>query len=122
LVLAGPKGGPKFAHSLATATKAAKQSGKPIVLVFSATWCGPCQEMKKSVYPSAEVVPLHDKFEWVYLDIDENEKTAERFKVSSIPHIEFLKPTGESIGQQVGSSDAKDFAKTLTGILSKAGS
>ena len=32
-----------------TAFKAARDSGKPVVLQIAATWCGPCQVMKRTV-------------------------------------------------------------------------
>jgi thioredoxin-related protein len=118
-----PKGSPKFEKSYRSAIAESKKTGKPVIAIFSAAWCGPCQQMKKNVYPSAEVQPLHDKFVWVYLDTDEsdNEKVAKEFKVSGIPHIEFLDKAGKSLGQQIGGSDPAAFAKTLEGILKKAG-
>ena len=84
---------------------------------------GPCQAMKKDVYPSEAVKPFHDKFVWAYLDADEkdNEKPMKEYKVSGIPHIQFLDKDGNSIGQQVGSTKPEDFAKTLEGIVKKAG-
>jgi thiol-disulfide isomerase/thioredoxin len=33
----------------AAAFKAARDSGKPVVLEIAATWCGPCQKMKRTV-------------------------------------------------------------------------
>ena len=50
-----PEGSPKFATANEVVTKAAKENGKPTILVFSASWCGPCQEMKKEVYKLAIV-------------------------------------------------------------------
>jgi len=118
-----PKGSPKFEKSHRSALAEAKKSGKPIVMVFSAAWCGPCQQMKKSVYPSDEVKPLHDKFVWAYLDTDDedNAKAAAQYKVAGIPHIEFLDKEGKSIGQQVGGVSPAAFAKLLEGIAKKAG-
>lgn len=118
-----PKGSPKFQKSYRGALAEAKKTGKPIIVVFSASWCGPCQQMKKNVYPSAEVTPWHDKFVWVYLDTDEKEnaKVAKEFMVGGIPHIEFLDKDGKSLGNQVGSSPADAFAKALEGIVKKAG-
>ncbi len=117
-----PKGSPKFVTSFRKVLSEQKETGKPAIVVFSAPWCGPCQTMKKSVYPSAAVKPFHDKFIWAYLDTDValNKKAAEKFNVTGIPHIEFLNAAGESIGQQVGAGSAADFAKKLEGILAKA--
>ena len=117
-----PKGSPKFLTSYRKLLTEQKESGKPAILVFSASWCGPCQAMKKDVYPSQAVAPMHDKFIWAYLDADDaqNRKAKEKYAVSGIPHIEFLNGSGESIGQQVGSSSPEAFAKKLEEILAKA--
>jgi thioredoxin-related protein len=119
-----PSGSPHFSTSFDAASKAAKASGKPMVVVFSASWCPPCQAMKKDVYPSAEVKPWHDRFQWVYLDVDQdaNAALADKFGVSGIPHIEFLDKNGKSVGQQVGGMTAADFAKRLENVAKKAGS
>lgn len=117
-----PKGSPEFKDSSTQALSAAKKSGKPVIMVFSAAWCGPCQTMKKDVYPSEAVKAFHDKFVWVYLDIDDakNEEISNKFSVNSIPHIEFLNAEGKEIDKQVGSNSAKEFAKTLASVLAKA--
>lgn len=118
-----PKDSPKFEHSYRSALKKAEKEGKPLVVVFSASWCGPCQAMKKNVYPSEAIKGYHDKFIWAYLDVDDNsnDKAKEEFKVSSIPHIQFLNAKGEPIDKQIGGSAApENFAKTLDGVLAKA--
>ncbi len=118
-----PKGSPKFKSDLGSALGAAKKEGKPVIAIFSAVWCGPCQTMKRDVYPSDAVKSYHDKFVWAYLDADSssNQSAMKKFGVSGIPHIEFLDSTGKSVGKQVGSSSADGFAKTLEDILKKAG-
>lgn len=116
-----PKGSPAFKTSYAEALAAAKSEGKPVILVFSAVWCPPCQAMKNEVYPSRQVKAYHDKFVWAYLDVDveANGKVAAQYKVQGIPHIQFLSPEGQPIDKQIGSSDPKDFAKTLASVLKK---
>jgi len=118
-----PAGSPAFASSFAAATTAAQASGKPGVVVFSASWCPPCQAMKNEVYPSAAVKEFRDQFEWAYLDIDEPENAAasERFGVDGIPHIQFLSKDGKNLGNQTGSSSPAEFAKRLDKVLRKAG-
>lgn len=117
-----PKGSPKFSTTYAGVLKAAKENGKPIILVFSASWCGPCQQMVKNVYPSSEVQPLQDKFNWAYLDIDDetNGKLAEGFKVETIPHLFFLDAAGKTTLDDLKDvTPPKDFAKKLTKVLKK---
>ncbi|MDI1313115.1 thioredoxin family protein [Prosthecobacter sp.] len=117
-----PKGSPDFKDSSTSAMSAAKTSGKPVVLVFSASWCPPCQAMKRDVYPSAEVKAFHDKFVWAYIDVDDarNESAATKYGVNGIPHIEFLNAGGKEVGKQVGGTSSKEFAKTLQSVLTKA--
>lgn len=118
-----PKGSPKFKDSYRQVMSAAKKSGKPVVLVFSASWCPPCQTMKKEVYPSKEIQAYHDKFEWAYLDVDDrdNEKPAQQYGVSGIPHIAFVDAEGAVLDTQVGGNSPQAFAKKLDGVLAKAG-
>lgn len=117
-----PKGSPDFKTSSATALSAAKESGKPVIMVFSAVWCPPCQAMKKDVYPSEAVKAYHDKFIWAYIDVDDpnNEGVSSKYGVSSIPHIEFLNAEGKELDKQIGGNSPEAFAKKLKGILAKA--
>ncbi len=118
-----PKGSPKFETKYKSALAEAKKTGKPMLVVFSATWCGPCQANKKNVYPSEAVQPYHDKFVWAYLDVDEaaNKKVAQEFGVNGIPHIQFLDKTGKPIDKVVGGSQPEAFAKKLEEVAAKAG-
>lgn len=117
-----PKGSPTFETKLSDALTKAKASSKPVIAIFSAAWCGPCQKMKKDVYPSDAVKPYHDKFIWAYLDADErgNEADMAKYNVNGIPHIEFLDSAGKSAGKQVGSASPDAFAKKLEGLLKEA--
>ena len=119
-----PKGSPHFVATKAEALAAAKENGKPVVMVFSAAWCPPCQAMKNGVYPSKEVTEFHDKFNWAYIDVDveTNAKDAQAYGVEGIPHIQFTDATGKSIDKQVGSASPSAFSKTLSKVLKKAGS
>lgn len=111
-----PDGSPPFHTSHAAALKASKESGKPIIMIFSASWCGPCQANKNRVYPSKEVQPFHDKFVWAYLDADDaaNVPAMEKAGVSGIPHIEILDKAMKRIGQSVGMTTPADFASLLS--------
>lgn len=116
-------GEPVFHHDFNEAMAAAGESGKPVVTIFSAKWCGPCQTMKKKVYPSSEVAPFHDSFVWAYLDTDQesNRSLMQKYRVSGIPHISFVSATGEVIEETKGSMAPADFAQVLTRTLKKAG-
>jgi len=116
-----PQGSPDFVTSHDAALKAAKETGKPVVLVFSASWCPPCQANKTNVYPSAAVKSFHDKFVWAYLDADlqTNVSAMQKFGVNGIPHIQFLSKDGTSLGNLIGGTSPQAFAATLTQVLGK---
>lgn len=108
-------GSPTFMSSFDSAMSSAQASGKPAVLIFSAHWCPPCQQMKKEVYPSAEVAPFKDRFVWAYLDVDQpgTRAAAEKFQVSGIPAIFIVSKDGKQLGHQVGGTSPATFARLL---------
>jgi len=117
-----PAGSPKFATDFATALASSKASGKPLVAVFSASYCVPCQNLKKDVYPSPEVTALHDQFEWVYVELEdateENEKASVKYQVESVPSIMVIKPDG-SVAGRVEPNAPAIFAKNLKAVHAK---
>jgi thiol:disulfide interchange protein len=117
-----PDGSPKFETNYKAALASAAKDGKPVIVVFSASWCPPCQANKKKVYPSDAVKAYHDKFVWAYLDTDEeaNAQVAKEFKVSGIPHIQFLSKAGKSLGTSIGGTTPDAFAGKLKEILAAA--
>jgi thioredoxin 1 len=89
-------------------------SGKPIVLDFWATWCGPCRR----VCPIIE--ELANDYEGQVIvgkcDIEEDEDLPMRFGVRNIPTILFIK-NGEVVDKQVGAAARPVFEEKLKSIL-----
>ena len=89
-------------------------SGKPIVLDFWATWCGPCRR----VGPIIE--ELANDYEGQVIvgkcDIEEDEDLPMRFGVRNIPTILFFK-NGEVVDKQVGAAARPVFEEKLKSIL-----
>lgn len=117
-----PEGSPKFKTSYQAVAEEVKTSKKPRVVVYSAPWCGPCFEMKKTVYPSPDIKAFHDKFEWVYVDIDDkaNAPLVLAEQVNSIPRIDIVSPEGKKLAQEVGQVSVKQFSKLLLKGLSQS--
>jgi len=112
--------GPVFYHNYREALAQSKSSGKPLILIFSASWCPACQQMKNNVYPSKSVRPFHDSFVWAYLDADDpsNGRVLNAYGVSEIPHIEFLTKEGRSIGHFADAVSPEEFVGVLKKVLS----
>lgn len=78
----------------------ATETGTGVVLVdFWAPWCGPC----KMIGPVLEELDaeIGDKVKIVKIDVDENQETAGKFGVMSIPTLLVLK-NGEVVDKTVG--------------------
>lgn len=92
----------------------AKAGNKPMLLVFSAAWCPPCNAMKHDVWPDAAVSRVvNSDFVPLYVDVDNpgNAPIARRYNVSGIPAVLVVDANGEVIRQEsyMSRSTALDF-------------
>ena len=66
---------------------------------FWAEWCGPCRMVSPIVEELAE--EYEDRVKVAKVDVDESQRTAQKFNVRSIPSILFFKD-GEHVDTVVG--------------------
>ncbi len=93
-----PEAAFKWEPNLAAAKLQAEETGKPMLLVFSASWCPPCKTMKRQVWPDAEVgrvvqadyVPLY-----VDVDLPEHADLVERYQINGIPSVFLVNKEGD---------------------------
>lgn len=61
------------------------QSDRPVLVDFSATWCGPCKKLEPVVREIA--ADFDGKLKVVKVDVDRAPQSAARFAVMSVPTL-----------------------------------
>jgi thiol:disulfide interchange protein DsbD len=87
---------------LPPALASAKETGKPIMIDFFATWCGPCKMLDKQTYSDDRVAAASTNWLMVRIDVDKNQTLAQYYSVSSIPTIVTLGSDGKELQREVG--------------------
>lgn len=90
--------------SLDAALKKARETQKPIMIDFFATWCGPCKMLDAEIYPAPSVVTEGMNFISVKVDVDKEAAIAQKYQISAMPTIVFLSASGQEIHRTQGVS------------------
>jgi len=86
----------------------------PVVVDFWAEWCGPC----KMIAPALEEIQtsLGAKVKIVKLNVDENQATAIKYNVTSIPTLMVFK-NGELASRQTGAAPRAKLEQWITAAV-----
>lgn len=79
------------------ALASARETGKPLMLDFSASWCKPCKAMERDFWVRADVVEATKPFIAVKLDLDKERFLAAKYGVQAIPFVAFTDPLGNMV-------------------------
>ena len=90
------------------------EAGTPVVIDFSATWCGPCKKI------SPIIDELADEYEGKVVigkcDVDDNDELTSRFGIRNVPTVLFIK-NGEVADKHVGAAPKSEFVSKIEALL-----
>ena len=84
---------------------------KPVLVDFTAEWCGPCKMMKPVLQELHDRVG--DKLRILKIDIDRNPEVASHFEVQSVPTL-ILFQNGKILWRQSGVVQAAQLQKIIS--------
>jgi thioredoxin 1 len=89
------------------------EADKPVLVDFWAPWCGPCRVIAPSL---EEIAEEKDDLRIVKLNVDDNQATAARYDVMSIPTLILFK-NGEPAHKIVGALPKSRLVKEIEPAL-----
>ncbi|MBR4110698.1 MAG: thioredoxin [Clostridia bacterium] len=87
------------------------KSDKLVIVDFYATWCMPCQMLTPIL---VEIDKENEDVEIFKVNVDENQETAIRYDIVSVPTLIFFKD-GKEVERQVGLVEKEKLEKIIRG-------
>jgi len=91
-------------------------SPQPVLVDFTAGWCGPCRAMNPILDELAE--DYAGRFIIVKIEIDDSPSATKKYKVMSIPNIKFFL-NGLVVDELVGAVPKHELSRRIDAVLQK---
>ncbi len=87
---------------------------KPVLVDFTAAWCGPCKMMAPELQKYAQ--NNKDKVRVLKIDVDKNPDTAAHFNIQGVPTLILFKK-GQVLWRQSGAMSASQISSSVNSKL-----
>ena len=98
----------------ATFDEVIRSADRPVLVDFTAAWCGPCQKLAPILDEIA--TEQADRLQVVKIDVDDNPKTTLRYEVMSMPTLILFKE-GEPERRLVGARGKHNLLEHLADVI-----
>lgn len=106
----------QWRKDIRAASRESSETGLPILMKFSAKWCGPCKLMKAETFTDPRLAEMINTcFIPVEVDTDQNEQLARRLRIESVPTTMVISPHGDIAERREGFQSAAQ----LTGAIAR---
>ena len=118
-----------WAHGLDEGKAKAQEDGRPMVVLFTATWCGPCQHLKQTVLTQPKV---HDALQAGYVPVkvdmsnaDISDPLIKQYQLEGWPTVIVMSADGTEIKRFAGTAakpaqSPEDFINWLSTVERQA--
>lgn len=116
------EGGLVWREDFAEAEREARTSGRPMLVDFSASWCGACGELDRHTFSSPEVVREGQRFVAVRVDLSPGKDTPEkrhyleRYAQRGLPLVVLHRADGQEASRVTGFVEADAFVSLLRSV------
>jgi thiol-disulfide isomerase/thioredoxin len=93
---------------------------QPLLVWFTASWCGPCQLMARTTLTNEAVVRVLSTISHLALDIDDHRDLAAQHNIEAVPTFVMLSGGGDEVVRTTGCQPAEEFLQWLTNGISEA--
>ncbi len=100
----------------AAALEKAKAENKPVLIDFTAEWCGWCKRLDEEVYADAAAANALRNYVCVKIDVDKQSNVALAYNVQSMPRTIVLNIHGEIVGDVTGYKPLGSFLEFVFGL------